>query len=157
MDSPLAMGPDPRGSPLPMGPPLGGSPLALEPALVDSPIDMGPGPKGTPTAEGVRLQGRGLTPLRTPVPPTAGLAGAGCPVPGPSRGEPAPLGAERGCRHGGDPGGGRSGAGSCPPGAAVPALLAALAYCYIRDHLSKGDYRCSASPGGGMWWWWGAW
>ncbi|XP_068275067.1 mitochondrial disaggregase isoform X2 [Nyctibius grandis] len=84
----------------------------------------------------------------TPRPPATGLAGA---VPGPSSvttslGEPPPWGAERRCRRGGDPGGRRSGAGSCSRGAAVPALLAALAYCYVRDHRrSKEDALLDAA------------
>ncbi|XP_075347496.1 mitochondrial disaggregase isoform X2 [Mycteria americana] len=140
------MGPGPGSSPLAVG----GSPLALGPGPGGSPVDMGPGPKGTPTAEGPRLQVPGLSLLRTPRPRTTGLAGAGCPVPGPSGpamslGVPWPPGAERCCRRGGDPGGHRSGDGSCPPGAALPALLAALAYCYIRDHRSKEDALLEAA------------
>ncbi|KAM6386290.1 mitochondrial disaggregase isoform 4-T4 [Alca torda] len=133
-NSPLAVGLDPRGSPLAMGPALG-----------DSPLDMGPGPKGTPLAEGSRLQVPGLSPLRPPQPPTASLAGTSCPGAAPSHGELSPMGAQQGCRRGGDPGGRRSGAGSCPPGAAVPALLATVAYCYIRDHLSKEDALLEAA------------
>ncbi|KAM7131106.1 mitochondrial disaggregase isoform 2-T2 [Ciconia maguari] len=155
--SPLAVGPSPGGSPVAMGPgpgvsPLavGGSPLAMGPGPGASPVDTGPGPKGTPTAEGPRLQVPGLALLRTPRPRTTGLAGAGCPVPGPSGpamslGVPWPSGAERCCRRGGDPGGHRRGDGSCPPGAALPALLAALAYCYIRDHRSKEDALLEAA------------
>ncbi|XP_074428308.1 mitochondrial disaggregase isoform X2 [Larus michahellis] len=135
--SPLAMGPYHRGSPLAVGLDPQGPPLAMGPALGGSPIDMGPGPKGTPLADGSRLQVPGLSPLRPSQPPTTGLASTSHPVLGPSHGEPSPMGAERGCRRGGDPGRRQSGAGSCPPGAAVPALLAAVAYCYIRDHLSK--------------------
>ncbi|XP_074008772.1 LOW QUALITY PROTEIN: mitochondrial disaggregase [Numenius arquata] len=139
---PPTMGQVPRGTPLAMGLGLGGSPIHMG----GSPIDMGLGPKGTPPAEGARLQFPGLAPLRPSRPPTPGLAGSGCPTPGPSsHGEPSPMGAERGCRHGGDPGGRRSGAGSCPPGPAVPTLLVALAYCYLRDHLSKEDALLEAA------------
>ncbi|XP_054663562.1 caseinolytic peptidase B protein homolog isoform X2 [Grus americana] len=139
--SPLAVG----SSPLAAGPGPGSSPLAAGPGV--TPVDTGPGPKGTPRAEGPRRQVPGLALLRTPRPRTTGLANTGCPVPAVSHGEPAPWpsGAERGCRRGGDPGGRRSGDGSCAPGAAVPALLAALAYCYIRDHLSKEDALLEAA------------
>ncbi|KAM6288621.1 mitochondrial disaggregase isoform 2-T2 [Spheniscus humboldti] len=158
--SPLAVGPGPGGSPLAMGLGPGGSPLAMgvSPLAMGlgrgvSPIDTRPGPKGTPpTAEGPRLEVQGLALLRTPRPPTTSLAGAGCPVPGPSSltaslGEPAPRpsGAERRCHRRGDPGGRRSGDGSCPPGAALPALIAALASCYVRDHLSKEDALLEAA------------
>ncbi|XP_074996560.1 mitochondrial disaggregase isoform X2 [Calonectris borealis] len=141
--SPLVMG----GSPLAVGPALGASPLAVEPDSGGTPIGTGPDPKATPMAEGPRLQVPGLA-LRTPRPNTTGLAGAGCPVPGPSGlaaplGEP--LGAEQCCRRGGNPSGRRSGDGSCPPGAALPALIAALAYCYVRDHLSKEDALLEAA------------
>ncbi|XP_064297691.1 mitochondrial disaggregase [Phalacrocorax carbo] len=150
--TPVVIGPGSGGSPLALGPALGGSPLAAESGPGHPPVDMGPGPKGTPTAEVPRLQDRGLALLRTPSPRTTGLAGAGSPVPGPSGlttplGEPAPwpLGAEQRCRGGGDPGGRRSGDGSCPPGAALPALVAALAYCFIRDRLSKEDALLEAA------------
>uniref|UniRef100_A0A8B9RWW7 Caseinolytic peptidase B protein homolog n=1 Tax=Accipiter nisus TaxID=211598 RepID=A0A8B9RWW7_9AVES len=130
----------------------GERPPVTGPGPGDTPIDMGPGPKGSPTAEGPGLQVPSLALLRTPRPSTPGLAGAGCPVLGRSGlamslGEPVlwPSGAERCCRDGGDPGGSRSGGGSCPPGAAVPALVAALAYCYIRDHLSKEDALLEAA------------
>uniref|UniRef100_A0A663ES55 ClpB family mitochondrial disaggregase n=1 Tax=Aquila chrysaetos chrysaetos TaxID=223781 RepID=A0A663ES55_AQUCH len=149
---PLVTGPGPGVRPLVTGPGPGGSPLAVGPGPGDTPIEMGPGPKRSPTAEGPGLQIPSLALLRTPRPSTTGLAGAGCPVPGRSGlamslGEPVlwPSGAERCCRHGGDPGGSRSGGGSCPPGAAVPALVAVLAYCYIRDHLSKEDALLEAA------------
>ncbi|KAM9263204.1 LOW QUALITY PROTEIN: mitochondrial disaggregase [Cariama cristata] len=137
----------PAGSPPAMGPGPGGSPLAVRPGPGSTPRDMRPGPKGTPPVD---VPGPALLP--TPGPRTAGLAGTGCPVPAPSGlaaslGEPVPwpLGAEHRCRRGGDPGGRRSGAGSCPPGAAVPALLAALAYCYFRDRLSREDALLEAA------------
>lgn len=141
---PLGTGPDPGGSPLPAGPGPGGTPLALGPGPGLTPVDMGPGPKGTPTVAGPRLPVPGAAPLRTPQPGTPSPAGAGRPVPW-----PWPPGAEHRCHRRGDPGGRRSRGGSCPPGAAVPALIAALTYCYVRDHLSKGDYCCSPGWEGG--------
>ncbi|KAM9301181.1 mitochondrial disaggregase [Morus bassanus] len=150
--TPLAMGPGPKGTPLAVGPALGGSPLAVEPGTGGTPLAMEPGPKRTPRVEGPRLQTPGLAFPRTPSLRITGPAGAGCPVPGPSGlatplGEPTlwPSGAERRCRGGGDPGGHQSGDGSCPPGAALPALIAALAYCFIRDHQSKEDALLEAA------------
>ncbi|KAM6100497.1 mitochondrial disaggregase isoform 2-T2 [Theristicus caerulescens] len=148
--SPLAMGPGRRGSPLAGGSSRGGSPVAMGPVPGVIPIEMGPAPQGTPTAEGPRLQIPKPAPLRTPQPRTPSLAGAGCPLPSgfaASLGAPAPWpwGTDRCCRRGGDPGGRRSGDGSCPPGAALPALVAALAYCYLRDHLSKEDALLEAA------------
>ncbi|XP_074716712.1 mitochondrial disaggregase [Strix uralensis] len=157
--SPLAVGPGTRVSSLIVGPgpggtPLavGGSPLAVEPAPGDTSIDRGPGPKGTPTAKGLGLQVPGLTQLWTPRPRSTSLAGTGCPGPEPSGlaaslGEPVPWpsGAERRCRRGEDPGGHRSRERSCPPRAAVPVLVAALAYCYLRDHLAKEDALLEAA------------
>ncbi|XP_074672689.1 mitochondrial disaggregase [Strix aluco] len=157
--SPLAVGPGTRVSSLIVGPgpggtPLavGGSPLAVEPAPGGTSIDRGPGPKGTPTAKGLGLQVPGLTQLWTPRPRSTSLAGTGCPGPGPSGlaaslGEPVPWpsGAERHCRRGEDPGRHRSRERSCPPRAAVPVLVAALAYCYLRDHLAKEDALLEAA------------
>uniref|UniRef100_A0A803VPK7 Mitochondrial disaggregase n=1 Tax=Ficedula albicollis TaxID=59894 RepID=A0A803VPK7_FICAL len=61
--------------------------------------------------------------------------------------EPAawPSGAEQRCCRAGDPGGHQSGAGSCSPGAGLPALIAALAYCYLQDRLSKEDALLEAA------------
>lgn len=172
--SPQAVGPGPGVPPIDTGPgpggaprAMGGFPIEVGPGLGVPPIDTGPGPKGTPMAEGLRPQVPGLSPLRTPRPRTAGPAGAGCPLPGPSglvaslgEASPWPSGAERRCRGRGDPGGRRSRDGSCPPGAALPALIAALAYCYVRDHRSKGDYchlpTWLSQPRGGRGAWCGA-
>ncbi|XP_055559108.1 caseinolytic peptidase B protein homolog isoform X1 [Falco cherrug] len=125
----------------------GGTPPVTGPGPGVTPVAVGPGPKGTPVAAGPGLRVPGAALLRT-----AGLAGQGCPGPGPSGlavplGGPAawPWGAEHRCRRGGDPGGRRSGDRSCPPGAALPALVAVLAYCYLRDHLSKEDALLEAA------------
>ncbi|XP_059729642.1 mitochondrial disaggregase isoform X2 [Haemorhous mexicanus] len=137
--SPLAAPPGPT---LPMGPGPGGSPLV-----------KGPGLKGTTTAERPGLSVPGLAPLQTPRPPATGLASTGCLVPATSSSlvaslrepTPWPSGAEQRCCHAGDPGGHQSGAGSCSPGAGLPALIAALAYCYLRDRLSKEDALLEAA------------
>ncbi|XP_050830240.1 caseinolytic peptidase B protein homolog isoform X2 [Serinus canaria] len=137
--SPLAAAPGPA---LPMGPGPGGSPLV-----------KGPGLKGTTTAERPGLPVPGLAPLQTPRPPATGLASTGCLVPATSSSlvaclrepTPWPSGAEQRCCHAGDPGGHQSGAGICSPGAGLPALIAALAYCYLRDRLSKEDALLEAA------------
>lgn len=155
----------PGGKPPVRGPVPGGSPLAIPPGPTlpmgpgpgGSPVVNGPGLKGTPTAEKPGLPVPGLAPLQTPRPPATGLASTGCLVPGTSSSlmaslrepTPWPSGAEQHRCHAGDPGGHQSGAGSCSPGAGLPALIAALAYCYLRDRLSKGDYRCWGRPRGG--------
>uniref|UniRef100_A0A8C4URI2 Caseinolytic mitochondrial matrix peptidase chaperone subunit B n=1 Tax=Falco tinnunculus TaxID=100819 RepID=A0A8C4URI2_FALTI len=125
----------------------GGTPPVTGPGPGVTPVAVGPGPKGTPVAAGLGLRVPGAALLRA-----AGLAGQGCPGPGPSGlavslGGPAawPWGAEHRCRRGGDPGGRRSRDRSCPPGAALPALVAVLAYCYLRDHLSKEDALLEAA------------
>ncbi|KAM6438960.1 mitochondrial disaggregase [Rhynochetos jubatus] len=140
---PQTVGSLPAGSAVAAGPGAGGNPLTVRPAPGGAPLAAGPGPKGTPTAVGRRLH--------TPGPRTPGPPGAACPQPGPfspavAPGGPDPrrCGAERCCRRGGDPGGRRRGGGSCPPGAAVPAV-AALAYCYFRDRLSKEDALLEAA------------
>ncbi|XP_061876298.1 mitochondrial disaggregase [Colius striatus] len=153
--SPLATGPG--GSPLATG--LGGSPLATGPG--GSPLATGLGPGGSPLSAGLvprRLpSATGPEPWGAPgapkAPPAAegrGPHAAGLAVPqGPglrpsAPGQPVPWasGAEPCCGAGGEPGG----EGSCPPGAAVPALLlAALAYCYVRDHSSKEEALLEAA------------
>ncbi|KAM9247917.1 mitochondrial disaggregase [Leptosomus discolor] len=135
---PLVTGPGPGGSPLAVGPGPGGTPLATGPGSGGSPRDIKPGPKGTPLEVEPRLQVPGPALLRPPRPPPTGLPGTGCP-------EPWPWGAERWCCRGGDPKGRRSEAGSCPPRAAVPVLVAALVYCYLRDHLSKEEALLEAA------------
>lgn len=116
----------------------------------------GPVPGGSPVVNGTTTAGRpglplpGLAPLHTPRPPATGMASTGCLVQGtpssrmasPREPTPWPSGAGQRCCHAGDPGGHQGEAGSCSPGAGLPALIAALAYCYLRDRLSKGDYRC---------------
>ncbi|XP_054510306.2 mitochondrial disaggregase isoform X3 [Agelaius phoeniceus] len=165
----LPMGPVPGGSPLvvppgptlPMGPVPGGSPLAAPPGPTlpmgpgpgRSPLGNGPGLKGTTAAERPGLPVPGLAPLQTPRPPATGPASSGCLVPATSSSRmaslreptPWPSGAEQRCCHAGDPGGHQSGAGSCSPGAGLPALVAALAYCYLRDRLSKEDALLEAA------------
>ncbi|XP_036247643.1 caseinolytic peptidase B protein homolog isoform X2 [Molothrus ater] len=163
------MGPVPGGSPLavppgptlPMGPVPGGSPLAAPPGPTlpmgpgpgRSPLGNGPGLKGTTAAERPGLPVPGLAALQTPRPPATGPASSGCLVPATSSSRmaslreptPWPSGAEQRCCHAGDPGGHQSGAGSCSPGAGLPALVAALAYCYLRDRLSKEDALLEAA------------
>ncbi|KAM4905829.1 mitochondrial disaggregase isoform 1-T1 [Sylvia borin] len=127
--SPLDVPPGPT---LPMGPRSGGSPVV-----------NGPGLNRTTAAERPGLPLPGLAPLQTPRPPATGLASAGCLVQGTPSSLMAslrePSGAEQRCCHAGEPGGHQSEAGSCSPGAGLPALIAALAYCYLRDRLSKED------------------
>lgn len=147
-------GPVPGGSPLAVPP---GPTLPTGPGSGGSPVVNGPGLKGTTTAERPGLPLPGLAPLQTPRPPATGLASTGCLVQGTSstlmaslrEPTPWPSGAKQHCCHAGDPGGHQSEAGSCSPGAGLPALIAALAYCYLRDRLSKGDYRCWGRPRGG--------
>lgn len=143
----------------------GGSPVAAPPGPTlpmgsgpeGSPLGNGPGLKGTTAAERPGLPVPGLVALQTPRPPAPGPASTGCLVPATSSSRmaslreptPWPSGAEQRCCHAGDPGGHQSGAGSRSPGAGLPALIAALAYCYLRDRLSKGDYRCWGRPQGG--------
>ncbi|XP_050190053.1 caseinolytic peptidase B protein homolog [Myiozetetes cayanensis] len=115
------------------------------------PPAAGPGPGGSP---GANVPGPGTDPLQPPRPPHTGMDSSSRPVPGPppslvppSLGEttPRPGDAEqRGCIVG-DPGGYQSGAGSCPPAAGLPVLIAALAYCYLRDRLSKEDALLEAA------------
>ncbi|XP_071289705.1 mitochondrial disaggregase isoform X5 [Agelaius tricolor] len=156
--SPLAAPPGPT---LPMGPVPGGSPLAAPPGPTlpmgpgpgRSPLGNGPGLKGTTAAERPGLPVPGLAALQTPRPPATGPASSGCLVPATSSSRmaslreptPWPSGAEQRCCHAGDPGGHQSGAGSCSPGAGLPALVAALAYCYLRDRLSKEDALLEAA------------
>lgn len=133
----------PAGQPRPRGPAPGGSPGV-----------GGPGLKGTLTAGTPGLPVPGPAPLQSPPAPPPS---AGCLVPGASSrlvaalGEPTPgpSGAEQLCCRVGDPGGHQSGHGSCSPGAGLPALVAALAYCYLQDRRSKGDYHCWGRPRGG--------
>lgn len=142
----LVAGPLPGDPALPMGPAPGGSPLVNRPGL-----------KGTSTADRPGLPAPRLAPLQAPRPLATGLASTDCLVPATSSSlmaslrepTPRPSGAEQHCCHAGDPGRRQSGAGSCSPGAGLPALIAALAYCYLRDRLSKGDYRCWGRPQGG--------
>ncbi|XP_037984419.1 caseinolytic peptidase B protein homolog isoform X2 [Motacilla alba alba] len=137
--SPLAVPPGPA---LPTGSGPGGSPLVNRPGL-----------KGTSTARRPGLPVPGLAPLQTRRPPATGLAGTGCLVPATSSSlmaslrepTPWPSGVEQHSCHAGDPGGRQSGAGSCSPGAGLPALIAALAYCYLRDRLSKEDALLEAA------------
>ncbi|XP_063004122.1 mitochondrial disaggregase [Melospiza melodia melodia] len=166
---PPVAGPVPGGSPvaapsgptLPMGPVPGGSPVAapsgptlpMGPVPGGSPLGNGPGLKGSTAAERPGLPVPGLAALQTPRPPATRPASNGCLVPATSSSrmaslrEPAPWpsGAEQRCCHAGDPGGRQSGAGSCSPGAGLPALIAALAYCYLRDRLSKEDALLEAA------------
>ncbi|XP_063249756.1 mitochondrial disaggregase isoform X2 [Prinia subflava] len=143
---PLAGGPVPGGFP-PAIPP--GPTLPMGPGSGASPVVHGPGLKGTTAAErpGLPLL------LQSPRPPATGLASSGCLVQGTSSSlvaslrepTPWPSGAEQHCCHAGDPGGHQSEAGSCSPGAGLPALVAALAYCYLRDRLSKEDALLEAA------------
>ncbi|XP_064266869.1 mitochondrial disaggregase isoform X2 [Passer domesticus] len=117
-----------------------------------SPSLNGPGRKGNTTAERPGRPVPGLAALRTPLSPATGLASTGCLVPASSsliaslrEPTPWPSGAGQRCCHAGDPGGHRSGAGSCSPGAGLPALIAALAHCYLRDRLSKEDALLEAA------------
>ncbi|XP_068036873.1 mitochondrial disaggregase isoform X3 [Anomalospiza imberbis] len=118
-----------------------------------SPLVNGPGLKGISTAERPGLPVPGLAPLQTPRPLATGLASTGCLVPATSSSlmaslrepTPWPSGAEQHCCHVGDPGRRQSGAGSCSPEAGLPALIAALAYCYLRDRLSKEDALLEAA------------
>ncbi|XP_056341943.1 caseinolytic peptidase B protein homolog [Oenanthe melanoleuca] len=117
-------------------------------APVGAPVPAPPGPGRSPV-----VNGPGLVPVQTSWPPATGVASARCLVPGTSSGlmaslrEPTawPSGAEQRCCHAGDPGGHQSGAGSCSPGAGLPALIAALAYCYLQDRLSKEDALLEAA------------
>lgn len=144
-------GPVPGGSPVAAPP---GPALPVGPGPRRSPVANRPGLKGVTTAE--RLPVPDLVPMQTSLPPATGAASTGCRVPGTSSSlmaslrepTPWPSGAEQRCCHAGDPGGHQSGAESCSPGAGLPALIAALAYCYLQDRLSKGDYRCCAGRTG---------
>ncbi|XP_017691471.1 PREDICTED: caseinolytic peptidase B protein homolog [Lepidothrix coronata] len=129
----------------------GPRPPAAGPGPGGSPGASAPGPAGAPAAQG---PAPGPAPLQLPRPPPAGLANTSRSVPGPppnlvppSLGEPTPRpgDAEQRCCIAGDPGGHQSGAGSCPPAAGLPALIAALAYCYLRDRLSKEDALLEAA------------
>uniref|UniRef100_A0A674GWY1 ClpB family mitochondrial disaggregase n=1 Tax=Taeniopygia guttata TaxID=59729 RepID=A0A674GWY1_TAEGU len=119
------------------------------PAPGGSPLVNGPGLKGTST-DRPRLPAPRLAPLQTPRPLVTGLAS---PVPATSSSlmaslrepTPRPSGAEQHCCHAGHPGRRQSGAGSCSPGAGLPVLIAALAYCYLRDRLSKEDALLEAA------------
>ncbi|XP_053912711.1 caseinolytic peptidase B protein homolog isoform X4 [Cuculus canorus] len=158
--SPLSVGPDPEGSPLTMGLSSRGSPLAMgrgappamglssrgspralgDPPLTvpPPPLSMGPAPPqflgfstlnmgpGSPPAMGLISQG---PPLVFGVPHVTD--GRSPPASEPPR---AFRGDKRWCGSGGDPGKHRS-----PPRAAVPAVLAALALCYFKEHRSKED------------------
>ncbi|KAM4789370.1 mitochondrial disaggregase isoform 3-T3 [Cyanocitta cristata] len=147
---PPVRGPVPGGSPLVIPP---GPTLPIGPGPGGSLVVNGPGLKETPTAEKPGLPVPGLTPLQTPRPPATGLASTGCLVPGTSSSlmaslrepTPWPSGAEKHRCHAGDPGRHQSGAGSCSAGAGLPALIAALAYCYLRDRLSKEDALLEAA------------
>ncbi|XP_041278377.1 caseinolytic peptidase B protein homolog [Onychostruthus taczanowskii] len=149
------------GEALAAGPVPGGSPLAVLPGPTlprgsgprGSPLVNGPGLKGTTAAESLGLPVPGLGALHTPQPPATDLASTVCLVPATSSSltaslrepTPWPSGAEQHCCHAGDRGGHQSGAGSCSPGAGLPALIAALAYCYLRDRLSKEDALLEAA------------
>ncbi|XP_031953911.1 caseinolytic peptidase B protein homolog isoform X2 [Corvus moneduloides] len=151
----------PGGKPPVRGAVPGGSPPAIPPGPTlpigsgpgGSLVVNGPGLKETPTAEKLGLPVPGLAPLQTPRPPATGLASTGCLVPGASSSlmaslrepTPWPSGAEKHGCHAGDPGRHQSGAGSCSAGAGLPALIAALAYCYLRDRLSKEDALLEAA------------
>lgn len=150
----------PVGGSVPVVPPLATPPgptLPMGLGLGGSPVVNGPGLKGTTTAERPGLPLPGLAPLQTPRPSATGLASTGCLVQGTSSNlmaslrepTPWPSGAEQHCCHARHPGGHQSEAGSCSSGAGLPALIAVLAYCYLRDHLSKGDYHCWGWPRGG--------
>lgn len=147
-------GPVPGGCPVAAPP---GPALPVGPGPGRSPVVNRPGLKAATTAERPGLPVPDLVPMQPSRPPATGVAGTGCLVPRtPSslmaslrEPTPWPSGAEQRCCHAGDPGGHQSGAGSCSPGAGLPALIAALAYCYLQDRLSKGDYRCWAAPGAG--------
>lgn len=101
-----------------------------------SPLLVGPGPKGPPIAE---QQFPGPAP---PQHPSTALRGAGRPMASPAvpHGEPSPgpVGAERRWHHGGEPKGRRR-------GAVLPGLAAAVAFCYLRDRLSKEDALLEAA------------
>ncbi|XP_048149874.1 caseinolytic peptidase B protein homolog isoform X2 [Corvus hawaiiensis] len=151
----------PGGKPPVRGAVPGGSPPAIPPGPTlpigsgpgGSLVVNGPGLKETPTAEKLGLPVPGLAPLQTPRPPATGLVSTGCLVPGASSSfmaslrepTPWPSGAEKHGCHAGDPGRHQSGAGSCSAGAGLPALIAALAYCYLRDRLSKEDALLEAA------------
>ncbi|XP_039413007.1 caseinolytic peptidase B protein homolog isoform X3 [Corvus cornix cornix] len=151
----------PGGKPPVRGAVPGGSPPAIPPGPTlpigsgpgGSLVVNGPGLKETPTAEKLGLPVPGLAPLQIPRPPATGLASTGCLVPGASSSlmaslrepTPWPSGAEKHGCHAGDPGRHQSGAGSCSAGAGLPALIAALAYCYLRDRLSKEDALLEAA------------
>uniref|UniRef100_A0A8C5J338 ClpB homolog, mitochondrial AAA ATPase chaperonin n=1 Tax=Junco hyemalis TaxID=40217 RepID=A0A8C5J338_JUNHY len=147
---PPVAGPVPGGSPAAAPP---GSTLPMGPVPGGSPLGNGPGLKGSTAAERPGLPVPGLAALQTPRPPATRPASNGCLVPATSSSRmaslreptPWPSGAEQRCCHAGDPGGRQSGAGSCSPGAGLPALIAALAYCYLRDRLSKEDALLEAA------------
>ncbi|XP_071421311.1 mitochondrial disaggregase [Pithys albifrons albifrons] len=99
----------------------------------------GPGPGGPPSAERPDPD-PDPDPGWTPWPPAR--------TGGPGPGLTAFLrDAEQRCCMAGHPGGRQSGAGSGAPGAALPALIAALAHCYLRDRdrLSKEDALLEAA------------
>ncbi|XP_065514624.1 mitochondrial disaggregase [Caloenas nicobarica] len=131
-----------RGAPLGTGPGPGGTPLLTGPGPGGSPVVTGPAPGCTPTVAGPcrkrdsNLQIPSLARLR---PPRLLSPIPGPPGPAASPGEPGPR--QRCCHRGGDPGGRWSG----PPAAALPAGLAALAYCYLRDQRSKEDALLEAA------------
>ncbi|XP_054020837.1 caseinolytic peptidase B protein homolog [Dryobates pubescens] len=144
--SPSAVGPGPWGTRLAVGPSVGGSslpggagpwgpPLPLRPDPGGTPPDRRPDPKGTPRAQVLSPQLRVSAPPPPPSPPGTALAPPW----------PWAAGAEPGW-HREDPRGRGGRAGRCPPGAAVPALLALLASCYLRDHLSKAALGCGGVP-----------
>nr|XP_021391028.2 caseinolytic peptidase B protein homolog [Lonchura striata domestica] len=143
----------PGGEALAAGPLPGDPAPAMGPAPGGSPLVNGPGLTGTSTADRPGMPAPRLAPLQPPRPLATGLASTGCLVPATSSSlmaslrEPTarPSGAEQRCCHAGDPGRRQSGAGSCSPGAGLPALIAALAYCYLRDRLSKEDALLEAA------------
>ncbi|XP_027555616.1 caseinolytic peptidase B protein homolog [Neopelma chrysocephalum] len=122
------------------------------------PPAAGPGPGGCPGANATGPEGAtpasGPAPPQLPRPPRTGPASASRSVPGPppsfeppSLREPAPRPGDAEQRRciAGDPGGHQSGDGTCPPAAGLPALIAALAYCYLRDRPSKEDALLEAA------------
>ncbi|XP_005511055.2 mitochondrial disaggregase [Columba livia] len=152
--------PQPMSAELPGGDPapggrrgLGGAPLATGPGPGGTPLLTVAGPGAPPTITGPAL---GCTPIaagrcrkRDSNPQIPGLALLRpprllCPISGPpgaaaAPGEPGPR--QRFCHRGGEPGGRWSG----PLVAAMPAGLAALAYCYLRDQRSKEDALLEAA------------
>ncbi|XP_064000123.1 mitochondrial disaggregase [Pogoniulus pusillus] len=116
----------PKGSPPRAAPgPGGGSPVPVGAGPWGTPTALGPGPEGTPRGGGLRLPVRALLPAPGPAGTLA--------LP-----RPWPLGAQRGWQRGEDPRGD-------PFGAAVPALLALVASCYLQDHLSKEEALLEAA------------